>query len=85
MARARDIAGQVTTLKQELKERYQTEKNIVGVFREGIFTHSGIRWGVALLGWRTIFGGTVYGWHDRVKIQARTCLAAPPSQPLPTG
>ncbi|OGU16915.1 MAG: two-component system response regulator [Geobacteraceae bacterium GWC2_53_11] len=30
VARARDIAGQVTTLKQELKERYQVEKNIVG-------------------------------------------------------
>ena len=30
VARARDIAGQVTTLKQELKDRYQAEKNIVG-------------------------------------------------------
>src|SRR6185369_11838009 len=28
--RARDVAGQVVTLKQELKERYQVEKNIVG-------------------------------------------------------
>ncbi|MCX7008592.1 MAG: DUF4450 domain-containing protein, partial [Kiritimatiellaeota bacterium] len=46
-----------------------------GVFREGIFTHSGMRWGVALLGWRTMFGGTAYGWHDRVLTQARTCLA----------
>ena len=46
-----------------------------GVYRNGIFTHSGMRWGVPLLGWRTIFGGTVYGWHDRVLQQARTCLA----------
>jgi two-component system nitrogen regulation response regulator GlnG len=30
VTKARDIAGQVTTLKQELKERYQVEKNIVG-------------------------------------------------------
>ncbi len=30
VAKARDIAGQVTTLKQELKDRYQVEKNIVG-------------------------------------------------------
>lgn len=30
VARARDIAGQVITLKQELKDRYQVEKNIVG-------------------------------------------------------
>ena len=30
VARAREIAGQVTALKQELKERYQVEKNIIG-------------------------------------------------------
>lgn len=46
-----------------------------GVFREGIFTHAGMRWGVPLLGWRTMYGGTAYGWHDRVLTQARTCLA----------
>jgi hypothetical protein len=46
-----------------------------GVFRDGIFTHSGMRWGVPLLGWRTIFGGTAYGWHDRVKNQARLSIA----------
>lgn len=28
--RARDVAGQVTVLKQELKDRYQLEKNIIG-------------------------------------------------------
>ncbi|MGA2499972.1 MAG: DUF4450 domain-containing protein, partial [Tepidisphaeraceae bacterium] len=48
---------------------------IDGVYREGIFTHSGMRWGVSLLGWRSIFGGTAYGWHDRVKNEARLCLA----------
>jgi hypothetical protein len=45
-----------------------------GVFREGMFTHSGMRWGVPLLGWRTMVGGTVYGWHDRVKTQAVACI-----------
>jgi len=46
-----------------------------GVFRNGIFTHAGMRWGIPLLGWRTMFGGTAYGWHDRVLTQARSCLA----------
>jgi hypothetical protein len=46
-----------------------------GVYRDGVFTHSGMRWGVPLLGWRCIYGGTAYGWHDRVQTQARTCLA----------
>ena len=46
-----------------------------GVFRGGMFTHSGMRWGVPLLGWRTQFGGTVFGWHDRVLTEAKLCLA----------
>ncbi|MEI7730727.1 MAG: DUF4450 domain-containing protein [Verrucomicrobiota bacterium] len=46
-----------------------------GVYRKGIFTHAGMRWGVPLLGWRCIYGGTAYGWHDRVKAQAQFCLA----------
>lgn len=46
-----------------------------GIYRQGIYTHSGMRWGVPLLGWRSIYGATAYGWHDRVKAEARTCLA----------
>ena len=46
-----------------------------GVFRNGIYTHAGMKWGVPLLGWRTIFGGTVYGAHDRVKTEARAAIA----------
>src|SRR5512138_1486750 len=30
VSRAREVAGQVKMLKQELKERYQVEKNIIG-------------------------------------------------------
>ncbi len=44
-------------------------------FRDGIYTHSGMRWGVPLLGWRTVFGGTVYGWHDRVKTDAQKFIS----------
>ncbi len=40
-------------------------------FRDGIYTHSGMRWGVPLLGWRTVYGGTVFGWHDNVKTDAQ--------------
>ncbi len=47
---------------------------IDGIHRQGIYTHSGMRWGVPLLGWRSIYGGTAYGWHDRVKAQAKVCL-----------
>jgi hypothetical protein len=47
---------------------------IDGVYRNGMFTHSGMRWSVPLLGWRTMFGGTVYGWHDRVRAQSDLCI-----------
>lgn len=46
-----------------------------GCFRDGFYTHSGMRWGVPLLGWRTLYGGTVYGSHDHVLEQAQKCLA----------
>ena len=47
-----------------------------GCFREGIYSHSGMRWSTALLGWRTVFGGTVFGWHDNVKTDAKIFIAS---------
>lgn len=44
-------------------------------FRDSMFTHSGMRWGVPLLGWRSLFGATAYGWHEAVLAQAKVCLA----------
>ncbi len=46
-----------------------------GCYRNGIYAHSGMRWATALLGWRTIYGGTVFGWHDNVKTDAATFIA----------
>jgi hypothetical protein len=46
-----------------------------GVYRDGMYTHSGMRWGTPLLGWRTTFGATAYGWHDNVKTEAKRCIA----------
>jgi len=34
-----------------------------------------MRWGVPLLGWRTVYGGTVFGWHDNVKTDARNFIS----------
>jgi hypothetical protein len=48
---------------------------IDGVYRGTIYTHAGMRWGVPLLGWRTLYGGTVYGWHDKVKADATSCIS----------
>lgn len=56
-----------------------------GIHRQGIYTHSGMRWGVPLLGWRSIYGGTAYGWHDRVKAQARFCLGRQITESKKTG
>ena len=39
-------------------------------YRDGVYTHSGMRWATALLGWRTVFGATAFGWHDLVKDDA---------------
>ena len=44
-------------------------------FREGIYSHSGMRWATPLLGWRTVYGGTVFGAHDNVKTDAGIFIA----------
>ena len=46
-----------------------------GVFRNGVYTHAGMRWGVPLLGWRTMYGGTAYGAHENVKTQTLSAVA----------
>jgi len=40
------------------------------VYRDKVYTHSGMRWAKALLGWRTLYGGTVFGAHANVKTDA---------------
>jgi len=45
------------------------------VFRDGIYTHSGMRWGTPLLGWRTVFGATAFGAHENVKTDAKLFIA----------
>jgi len=44
-------------------------------FRDGIYSHSGMRWATGLLGWRTVYGGTVFGWHDNVKTDAKIFIS----------
>jgi hypothetical protein len=46
-----------------------------GTYRDSMYTHAGMRWGVPLLGWRTQFGAIAYGWHDNVKAEAKLCIA----------
>ena len=42
-----------------------------GTWYPPVFHHGAMQWNIRLPGWRTIFGGTMYGWHDRVKAEAR--------------
>jgi hypothetical protein len=45
-------------------------------YRDGVYTHSGMRWSTALLGWRTVYGGTVFGWHGLVKDDAKLFIGS---------
>jgi hypothetical protein len=36
-----------------------------------VFVHGCMLWNARFPGWRTIFGGTMYGWHDRVLAEAK--------------
>jgi len=42
-----------------------------GTWYPPVFVHGALQWNNRFPGWRTIFGGTMYGWHDRVRAEAR--------------
>ena len=41
-----------------------------------VFVHDNMAWNVPFPGWQMIFGGTVCGWHDRVKAEAAHYIAS---------
>ena len=41
-----------------------------GTWYPPVFVHGAMQWNNRFPGWRTIFGGTMYGWHDRVRKEA---------------
>ena len=42
-----------------------------GTWYPPVFVHGALQWNMRFPGWRTIFGGTMYGWHDRVRDEAK--------------
>lgn len=36
-----------------------------------VFVHGCLQWNRRFPGWRTLFGGTMYGWHDRIFDEAK--------------
>ncbi|MFT3789420.1 MAG: DUF4450 domain-containing protein [Tepidisphaeraceae bacterium] len=46
-----------------------------GIYRNGMYTHSGMRWSVPLIGWRSMYGPIAFGWHDRVLTEAQYCIS----------
>ncbi|HBE43680.1 MAG TPA: hypothetical protein DDW27_21285 [Bacteroidales bacterium] len=49
---------------------------IDGTWHPPVFVHGAMAWSVRFPGWRTIFGGTMYGWHDRVMDEAKFYIDA---------
>ncbi len=47
-----------------------------GTWYPPVFVHGALQWNSRFPGWRTIFGGTMYGWHDRVREEAKFYIAS---------
>ncbi len=47
-----------------------------GAWYPPVFHHGAMLWNIRFPGWRTVFGGTVAGWHDRVRAQAEFYFAS---------
>lgn len=46
-----------------------------GLWRPPVFVHGAMLWDKPLPGWRTLYGATALGWHERVAAQAEHYLA----------
>lgn len=46
-------------------------KAVDGSWAAPVFLHGCMQWNNRYPGWRTVFGGTMYGWHDRVQQEAK--------------
>jgi Domain of unknown function (DUF4450) len=49
---------------------------IDGVWYDSVYLHGAMLWNIPFPGWRTIFGGTMYGWHNRVMKEAQYYIAS---------
>ena len=46
-------------------------RSVDGTWYPPVFVHGCMQWNRPFPGWRSIFGGTMYGWHERVKEEAK--------------
>ena len=49
---------------------------IDGVWYDPVFVHGAMLWNIPFPGWRTLYGGTMYGWHERVKKEAQYYISS---------
>lgn len=42
-----------------------------GTWYPPVFVHGCMQWNMRLPGWRTMFGGIMYGWHERIADEAK--------------
>jgi hypothetical protein len=49
---------------------------IDALWYDPVYVHGAMLWNVPFPGWRTLYGGAMYGWHDRVKKEARYYIAS---------
>jgi len=68
---------QVNTPDEKLNTLAKVSTSVIdGVWYDPVYVHGGMLWNIPFPGWRTIYGGTMYGWHDRVEKEARHYIAA---------
>ncbi|MEN8251392.1 MAG: DUF4450 domain-containing protein, partial [Bacteroidota bacterium] len=50
--------------------------SVDGTWYPPVFVHGCMQWNRPFPGWRTIFGGTMYGWHERVTDEAKYYISS---------
>jgi hypothetical protein len=77
--RGKDLAARVSISTPEKRLDALAAASVAaidGTWYPPCFVHSAMLWNIPYPGWRTIFGGTMYGWHDRVAETAAYFIAS---------
>jgi hypothetical protein len=56
-----------------------------GAWYSPVFVHGSMSWNIPFPGWRTIYGPTAFGWHDRVLQQGQHYISAQAKESDKTG
>ncbi len=77
--RVEDLASRIVVQTPDAKLNALASASVAvidALWYDPVYVHGAMLWNIPFPGWRTLYGGAMYGWHDRVKKEAQYYLAS---------